>query len=57
MITSHGYGLIAELIAVALLIAALTGLFVQRSGPWLVGVTIAFVILAVAATMVIASPT
>jgi hypothetical protein len=57
MITSHGYGLIAELIAVALLIAALTGLSVQRSGPWLVGVTIAFVILAVAATMVIASPT
>jgi len=57
MITSQGYGLIAELTAAALLIAALTGLFVQRSKPWLVGVTIAFVILTVAATMVIASPT
>jgi hypothetical protein len=33
MITSQGYGLIAELIAAALLIAALTGLFVQRSKP------------------------
>jgi len=41
MITSQGYGLIAELTAAALLIAALTGLFVQRSKPWLVGVTIA----------------
>jgi hypothetical protein len=39
MITSQGYGLIAELIATALLIAALTGFFVQRSKPWLVGVT------------------
>ena len=58
MITSQGYGLIAELIvAAALLIAALTGLFVQRSKPWLVGVTMAFVILTVAATVVIASPT
>lgn len=56
MITSQGYGLIAELIAAALLIATLTGLFVKRSRPWLVGVTIALVILAVAATMVIASP-
>ena len=57
MITSQGYGLIAEFIAAALLIAALTGLFVQRSKPWLVGVTMAFVILAVAATLVIASST
>jgi hypothetical protein len=57
MITSQGYGLIAELIAAALLIAALTSLFVQRSKPWLVGVTMAFVILTVAATVVIASPT
>jgi hypothetical protein len=55
MMTSHGYGLIAELIAAALLIAALIGLFVQRSRLWLVGVTMAFVILAVAVTMVIAS--
>jgi hypothetical protein len=36
---------------------ALTGLFVQRSKPWLVGVTMAFVILTVAATVVIASLT
>jgi hypothetical protein len=40
-----------------LLIVALTGLFVQRSKPWLVGVTMAFVILTVAATVVIASLT
>ena len=57
MITSQGYGLIAELIAAALLIAALTGLFVQRSKPWLVGVAMAFVILTAAATVVIASST
>jgi len=57
MITSQGYGLIAELIAAALLIVALTGLFVQRSKPWLVGVTMAFVILTAAATVVIASST
>jgi hypothetical protein len=57
MITSQGYGLIAELIAAALLITALTGLFIQRSKPWLVGVTMAFVILTVAATVVIASST
>ena len=57
MITSQGYGLIAELIAIGLLIAALTGYFVQRSKPWLVGVTMAFMILIVAATVVIASST
>ena len=57
MITSQGYGVIAELIATALLIAALTGFFVQRSKPWLVGVTMAFMILIVAATVVIASST
>jgi len=39
------------------LIAALTGFFVQRSKPWLVGVTMAFMILIVAATVVIASST
>ena len=55
MITLQGYGLIAELIAAALLITALTGLFVQRSKPWLVGVTMAFVIVTAAATVVIAS--
>ena len=57
MITSQGYGLIAESIAAALLIVALSGLLVQRSNPWLVGVTMAFVILTVAATVVIASST
>lgn len=57
MITSQGYGLIAELIAVTLLIATLTGLFVQRSKPWLVGVTMALVILTAAAMVVIASST
>ena len=57
MITSHGYGLIAEFISAALLIPALTGLFVQRSKPWLFGVTMALVILIVAATVVMASST
>jgi len=57
MITSQGYGLIAELIATALLIAALTGFFVRRSKSWLVGVTIAFMILIVAATVLIDSST
>jgi hypothetical protein len=57
MITSQGYGLIAELLATALLIAALTGFFVQRSKPWLVGATMAFTILIVAATVLIASST
>ena len=57
MITSQGYGLIAELIAAALLIAALTGLFVQRSKPWLVVVTIAFVILVAALTVIIDAST
>ena len=33
MITSQGYGLIAESIAAALLIVALSGLLVQRSKP------------------------
>jgi hypothetical protein len=32
-------------------------LFVQRSKPWLLGVTMAFVILTVAASVVIASST
>jgi hypothetical protein len=53
MITSQGYGLITELIATALLIAALSGFFVQRSKPWLVGVTMALMLFMVAATTVI----
>jgi hypothetical protein len=55
MITSQGFGLIAELIAAALLIAALTGFVIWRSQPWLVGVTAAFVILIVAVTIIINS--
>jgi hypothetical protein len=57
MMTSQGYGLIAELIATALLITALAGFFVQRSKPWLLGVTMAFTILVAAVTMIIASST
>jgi hypothetical protein len=57
MVTSQGYGLIAELIATALLIATLIGFFVQRSKLWLVGVTMAFMLLIVTATLVIASST
>jgi hypothetical protein len=45
------------LIAAALLIAALTGLFVQHSKPWLVVVTIAFVILVAALTVIIDAST
>jgi hypothetical protein len=55
MIRSQGYGLIAELIATALLLAALTGFIVQRSQSWLVGVAVAFVIFIVAVTIVIDS--
>ena len=57
MITPQGYGLIMELIATASLISALSGFFIHRSKPWLVGVTMAFMLLIVAATAVIASST
>jgi uncharacterized membrane protein YgaE (UPF0421/DUF939 family) len=57
MITSQGFGLIAELIAAASLIAALMGLIIRRSQPWLVGVTAALVILVVAVTIIINSST
>jgi hypothetical protein len=57
MITSQGFGLIAELTAAALLIAALAGLIIRRSQPWLVGVTVALVILIVAVTIIINSST
>jgi hypothetical protein len=57
MITSQGFGLIAEMVAAALLIAALTGFIVQRSRPWLVGVAMAFMMLIVAITIVIESST
>jgi hypothetical protein len=56
MITSQGFGLIAELIAAVLLIAALI-FTVQRSQPWLVGAAIAFMILIVAVTIVVESST
>jgi hypothetical protein len=56
-VTTQGYGLIAELTATVLLIAALTGFFLQRSKPWLISVTAAFMILIVAATVIIASST
>jgi hypothetical protein len=55
MITSQGFGLIADLIAAALLIAALTGFIIRRSQPWLVGLTVALVILIVAVTIIINS--
>jgi hypothetical protein len=57
MITSQGFGLIAELFAAVLLVAALTGFFVRRSQPWLVGAAIAFVILIVALTLIIDTST
>jgi hypothetical protein len=57
MIKSQGFGLIAELIAAASLIAALMGLIIRRSQPWLVGVTAALVILVVAVTIIINSST
>ena len=57
MITSHGYGLIAELIAAALLLITLSGFAVQRSQSWLAGVAIAFVALIAAVTIVIQSST
>jgi hypothetical protein len=57
IITSHGVGLIAELIATVLLFAALTGFMIKRSQPWLVGVAVAMVILAIAVTLVIEATT
>ncbi len=57
MITPQGFALIAELVAVVLLIGALAGFIIQRSQPWLVGVAIAFMILIVAVTVVADSST
>jgi hypothetical protein len=57
MVTSQGFGLIIELIAAALLVAALAGFAIQRSQPWLVGVGMAFAMLIVAVTIVIKSST
>jgi hypothetical protein len=57
MITSEGMGLIAELIAAVLLIAAVAGFAVRRTGPWLVGVGITFTMLIAAVALLIASST
>jgi hypothetical protein len=57
MITSEGFGLIAELITAVLLIAALTAFITRRTRAWLVGVAITFAMLIVAVTIVIESST
>jgi hypothetical protein len=53
----HSAGLMAELIAAALLIAALIGFTVQGSKPCLRGIGMAIVILIIAVTIVIDSST
>jgi hypothetical protein len=57
MITSEGFGLIAELLTAVLLIAALTGFVIRQTRPWCVGVAITFAMLIVAVTIVIESST
>jgi hypothetical protein len=57
MLKSQGFALIAELFAAVLLVAALSGFFVRRSRPWLVGAAIAFTILIVALTVIIDAST
>jgi uncharacterized protein YacL len=57
MITSEGFGLIAELIAAVLLIAAITGFAVRRTARWLLGVAITFTMLIAAVTILIESST
>jgi glycerol uptake facilitator-like aquaporin len=57
MITLQGFGLIAEVIATAMLLIMLAGFAVQRSQSWVAGVAIAFVVLVAAATIVIQSST
>lgn len=57
IITSHGIGLIAELIATLLLIAALAGFWIKRSELWLVSAAVATVMLIVAVTMVVEATT
>jgi hypothetical protein len=57
MLTSQGFGLIVELFAAVLLVAALSGFFVRHSRPWLVGAAIAFVILIIAVTIIIEAST
>jgi hypothetical protein len=55
MITFQGIGLIAELIAAVLLIAAIMGFAVRRTRPWLLGVAITFTMLIAAVTILIES--
>ena len=57
MITSQGIGLIAELVAAVLLIAAIAGFAVRRTGPWLVSVAITFTMLIAAVALLIESST
>ena len=57
MITSLGFGLIAEVIAAVSLLITLAGFAAQRSQSWLAGVAIASVMLFAAVTIVIASST
>ena len=57
MLTSQGFSLIAELVAAALLVAALTGFIIRRSQLWLFGLAIALVILLVAVTIVVEAST
>lgn len=57
MITSEGIGLIAELIAAVLLIAAVAGFAVRRTGPWLLGAAITFAMLIAAVTILIKAST
>jgi hypothetical protein len=57
MITSAGIGLIAELIAAVLLIAAVAGFAVRRTRPWLVGIAITGTMLTAAVTLLIAAST
>ncbi len=57
MLTSQGLGLIVELFAAILLIAALTGFFVRRSQAWLVGASLAFTILVAALILIVDAST
>jgi hypothetical protein len=57
MLTSQGFGLIAEVFAAVLLLAALTGFFIRRSQPWLIGAAVAFMMLIVALILVIDAST
>ncbi len=57
MLTSQGLGLIVELFAAVLLVAALAGFFVRRSQAWLVGAALAFTILFAALILIVDAST